>query len=184
MKALIDLWWLSFCRHEIQKESKWHTFQKWLYTELNKRLSNYIKILSNMLPSDAISVKLLLYFINFGTLFLLQQVLHAYFMPNRYSLHEKMLPWAERGTQGMKQNFPPVCYNTDGGSVKGVNALYWGPNFNTDFFPSTVNNGLAYHDFLPPCIVERHTTAGYDSANQERGFWYCYVRSLLRSVRN
>lgn len=54
-----------------------------------------------------------------------------------------------------------------------VNALIQGLISVQIFFFSIVNNGLAYSDFPPLCAVERYTTAGHDSAKQERGFWYC-----------
>lgn len=98
----IHLWWLSFW---IQKSR--NGIQEWLYIELNKRLSNYIKILFNMLLSDAISIKLRLYLINFGALFYYSKpwMLTSCLIGIHY-MGSCCCTVAERRTQGINQTFP------------------------------------------------------------------------------
>lgn len=42
--------------------------------------------------------------------------------------------------------------------------------FEHRFLDMSSQNGLVYSDFPPLCATEKSTTAGYDSAKQERGF--------------
>lgn len=62
-----DLWWLSFCRYEYARVEMTHLTGMTIHWTEQETI--YIKILFDMLLSDATTIKLLLHFMNFGILF-------------------------------------------------------------------------------------------------------------------